>query len=227
MTITSGISDNGGGNTAYTMTATGANSQWYRNIGNNDGESACISIWMRRRTGSGTVYVFTASTATDKTATLTGSWQRFTFSRTVAGGVCYVGIQIVTSGDEVDVWRPQLEFNTGAVITAPSEYVSVGVLSSPYHGANVDGVKYFSITNGNTVANNVVTEATGAALNDSATAPIGYLTEPAAPPAPAAAPVPFPPTPGVVPEERAYAVVACALGCAQIYDTTPELTAET
>ena len=49
---------------------------------------------------------------------------------------------------------------------APSEYVSVGVLSAPYHGAGVDGVKYFDYANGNTVdANGVVTEAQGAAID--------------------------------------------------------------
>lgn len=46
----------------------------------------------------------------------------------------------------------------------PGEYVSTGVLSSPYHGANVDGVRYFDYKNGNTVVDNIVTEAKGSAL---------------------------------------------------------------
>jgi hypothetical protein len=38
----------------------------------------------------------------------------------------------------------QLEDVTGQSVQTPSEYVSTGVLNStPYHGANVDGVKYF------------------------------------------------------------------------------------
>jgi uncharacterized protein (TIGR02145 family) len=45
----------------------------------------------------------------------------------------------------------QLEQVTGQSNQNPSEYVSVGVLTSaPYHGANVDGVKYFTTYNGNT-----------------------------------------------------------------------------
>ena len=53
---------------------------------------------------------------------------------------------------------------TGQANQNPSEYVSKGVASSPYHGAGVDGVKYFNTANANTVASNVVTEATGASL---------------------------------------------------------------
>ena len=43
----------------------------------------------------------------------------------------------------VSVCRMQLEDVTGQSIQTPSEYVSTNVLSSPYHGAMVDWVKYF------------------------------------------------------------------------------------
>ena len=76
---------------------------------------------------------------------------------------------------DILVWHPQVEDVTGQSNTNPSEYVSVGVLSAPYHGANVDGVKYFSQQNGNTVASNVVTEAVGAAIDSSTL--LGYLAE--------------------------------------------------
>jgi hypothetical protein len=58
----------------------------------------------------------------------------------------------------------QVEDVTGKANQNPSEYVSSGVLSAPYHGAGVDGVKYFTTLNGNTVSGNVVTEATGSAI---------------------------------------------------------------
>jgi hypothetical protein len=38
-------------------------------------------------------------------------------------------------------------------------------ISSPFQGANVDGIQYYATQNGNSVSSNVVTEATGAALN--------------------------------------------------------------
>lgn len=69
----------------------------------------------------------------------------------------------VAKGYTVTKW--QVEDVTGQANQNPSEYVSVGVLASPWHGAGVDGVKYFSTTNGNTVAANVVTEAVGAPIN--------------------------------------------------------------
>jgi hypothetical protein len=47
--------------------------------------------------------------------------------------------------------------------TAPAAYFPVGNVY-PFHGAGVDGVKYFPYENGNTVTSNVVTEATGAAI---------------------------------------------------------------
>ena len=41
----------------------------------------------------------------------------------------------------------QLEDVTGQSIQTPSEYVSTNVLTTaPFHGSNVDGVKYFDTT---------------------------------------------------------------------------------
>jgi len=75
------------------------------------------------------------------------------------------------------VWHPQAESVTGQSDQNPSEYVSVGVLSAPYHGAGVDGVQYFNYLNGNTVSSNVVTEAQGAPIP--AATLLGCLPEPA------------------------------------------------
>jgi hypothetical protein len=60
----------------------------------------------------------------------------------------------------------QGQLETGGL---PSEYVSVGTLASPYYGAFVDGVQYFSYQNGNTVVSNVVVPASGAAINPTTT----------------------------------------------------------
>ena len=47
----------------------------------------------------------------------------------------------------ISVCRMQLEDVTGQSVQTPSEYVSTNVLNStPYHGANVDGVKCFKTT---------------------------------------------------------------------------------
>lgn len=75
----------------------------------------------------------------------------------------------------VNITNVMIEDVTGQANQNPSEYVSVGVLSSPFHGAMVDGVKYFDYQNGNTVASNVVTEASGAAIAISTL--LGWLEE--------------------------------------------------
>ena len=46
----------------------------------------------------------------------------------------------------ISVCRMQLEDVTGQSVQTPAEYVSTNVLSSPFHGAMVDGVKYFDTT---------------------------------------------------------------------------------
>jgi hypothetical protein len=68
-----------------------------------------------------------------------------------------------------------MEEATGQTNQNPSEYVSNGVLPFPYHGTGADGTKCFDTYNGNTVSNNVVTEATGQAIPDATLH--GYLSE--------------------------------------------------
>jgi hypothetical protein len=81
----------------------------------------------------------------DITASLTTSWQQLkTLATDTATSSVGFELRLYTNGDAVDFWHPQLEDVTGeSDQTTPREYVSVGVLSAPYHGANVDGVKYF------------------------------------------------------------------------------------
>lgn len=74
---------------------------------------------------------------------------------------------------ELTEW--QLEELHGATIATPSEYVSTGVESAPYHGYGVDGVNFFDYVNAITVTSNVVDESAnpGAAFTND----IGYLAE--------------------------------------------------
>jgi len=109
-----------------------------------------------------------------KDITLTTTWQRFAITGDFTGltGGDYVRLRIYPGEYDVDssgyiyVWGAQIEDVTGQTNQNPSEYVSTNVLSAPYHGAGVDGVKYFPYENGNTVdANGVVTEAQGPAIS--------------------------------------------------------------
>ena len=176
-TVTSGVSDPLGGTNAYTLTAAAASALiWYNISAFPLGNLVRTSVWMRRRTGTGAVRLRSATTQTDISGSLTSSWQRICnpAEDNTAATTSYHFISIATSGDAIDVFQPQTEIVTGQSVQTPGEYVDP-TLSAPFSGAGVAGVQYFTTQNGNTVASNVVTEATGAAIS-SATL-LGYQAE--------------------------------------------------
>ncbi len=134
--------------------------------------------------GSGTVTLrlsnnidFAGSAQITLTASPTVYSFKTTFNSTVQPTSEFNVVRVAgDTATQVTVNKLQVEDVTGQSNQNPSEYVSVGVLSAPYHGANVDGVKYFSTLNGNTVASNVVTEATGAHIDSSQAAAAGGVT---------------------------------------------------
>lgn len=121
------------------------------------------SIFMKSNTGSSQQVCISVGGA-GTVVTVTTAWQRFGMNEATASAVYDIGSGISALGQasiDVLIWHPQCEDASGQSVVAPGEYVSVGVLSAPFHGQNVDGVKGFSTENGNTVTNNVVTEAQG------------------------------------------------------------------
>jgi len=137
------------------------------------------SAWIKSNDGVTRVIALGAG---GETVTVTSAWQRLA---SVGSSSNPIELQFLLRGTlgtsntaDLLVWHPQLEEVTGQSNQNPSEYVSVGVLSSPFQGANVDGVQYFATQNGNTVASNVVTEATGALISSAIRG--GLLIEPAA-----------------------------------------------
>jgi hypothetical protein len=179
-TLTSGFTAPDGTATAWRLVGVGA-STWVctQAITITDG-TFLESIWVKSNTGSNQTFRLNMAAGGTGDLTATTEWRRFS-SGTATGtaGSRTFGIRRNGAASDADllIWHPQAENVTGQSIQTPGEYVSVGVLSSPFHGAMVDGVKYFATTNGNTVASNVVTEATGSPIS-SATLK-GYLSEPA------------------------------------------------
>lgn len=135
------------------------------------------SVWLKSNTGASQVVVLVVS---GTTVTVTTAWQRFSVQKTLGATPFDLGAQGTLTAQTIDilVWHPLFEDVIGQSNQNPGEYQSVNVLSTPYQGANVDGVRYFPYLNGNTVASNVVTEANGAAISSSILG--GYLPEPAA-----------------------------------------------
>jgi len=92
----------------------------------------------------------------------TPNWQLFGSKGTT---LVFSGQMSITTGvpmdigDYIDVMEAQLERT--ALNDAPSEYVSWGTETVPWHGLNVDGVRNYTYENGNTVVSNIITPAQG------------------------------------------------------------------
>ncbi|MEE9303617.1 MAG: hypothetical protein V3U84_07500, partial [Thiotrichaceae bacterium] len=105
---------------------------------------------------------------------VTGTVKRFTtLALTDLDGVIVSPLVLWNDPGTLEITRWQLEEISGQSNQNPGDYVSEGVESIPFHGANVDGIQYFETENGNTVINDVVTEAEGSDL----TTLKGCLTE--------------------------------------------------
>lgn len=106
-TLTTGILDPSSGTTATTLTATSANATVYETV-TLLALPYTISFYVQRVTGTGTVNL--TLDGTNFTAiTVTGSWVRYSATVTPTAGSKTVGIQLVTSGDAVNIWGAQLE----------------------------------------------------------------------------------------------------------------------
>lgn len=134
------------------------------------------SVWMKSNTGA-TQNVRVGGSGFNSAVAVTVAWQRF--STTQANqNTMDIGAQGGLGGDpalDILIWHASAEDLAGSSNQNPSEYVSVGVLATPFQGAKVDGVKYFDKVNGNTVTANVVTEATGATIPKITGVGIGWL----------------------------------------------------
>ncbi len=146
-------------------------------------KNGVIRIAVKSNTGSNQIFGLIGDTLNSSVVwrIATTAWQ--TFSLGVTSTSAFNNLEIAswgsypTSTNSLDllVAFPQAEITTGQSNQNPSEYVSTGVLSAPYHGAGVDGVQYFTTQNGNTVASNVVTEAVGTPIPDATLH--GYVAE--------------------------------------------------
>jgi len=133
------------------------------------GSSYVNSIWIKSDVETTIGFRRPTGIADSFNITITTEWQKFEIP-----GTCNAALTTVTflldnrtiSGFgtydiNIAIWDAQQEHMTGTQ-TGASEAVSVGTLSYPYHGAGVDGVKYFT------------TDRDGNSLTDLP----GYLNEP-------------------------------------------------
>jgi len=181
-TVTAGQSDPVGGTAAYKVTGSGADSYVIK-PGIALTINAAASVWLR----SDDVTAFNIGIGgTDTNFNITSTWTRYQASRAgdSGGSMLIGGASKLGSGKSVYIYFPQFESTVGQSNVAASELVDPTV----DYGAGIVGTKYFTTLNGNTVASNVVTEATGAAIRAGvsgvsanapvdANGPLGYLPE--------------------------------------------------
>lgn len=104
-------------NSASTLTASGADGTALQAI-TSASSARVTSVWMKRRTGTGDIDLTQDNGSTWTTQAVTSTWTRFELA-TVTSANPTVGIRIVTSGDQIDVWGFQHE--TGTVVTSTIE----------------------------------------------------------------------------------------------------------
>ncbi|MBI2439308.1 MAG: hypothetical protein HYV45_01755 [Candidatus Moranbacteria bacterium] len=138
-----------------------------------------FSVWLRADsdlTAGISIGRASQNPSNSQSVSLTTTWKRFSVSFTNDGVEQTIYGNLYGQNQTFYAWGAQLEEVTGQDNQNPSEYVSCGVKTAvPYHGANVDCVKYFDTENGNTVASGVITEATGTKISN--TTLKGYLAE--------------------------------------------------
>lgn len=121
-----------------------------------------ISIFFRTADESTKTLYIIGGQSVYELATVTGDLTRFYLPPT--SYYAYAQIQFgldgsLSTSDTADIiaWGAQVEDVTGQSVQTVGEYVSSGVLSSPYHGTGADGVKYFTTTlDGTQISDSVI-----------------------------------------------------------------------
>ena len=134
ISVTSGIADPFSGTNASTLTATASATLYQSNTGLN-GVNAVSSIWIRRRTGTVSVTLWTPGIGGNTTLPLTSSWQQFS-TYSVGGGTSYFYLTMSTTGDAIDVYGATLSAVTYETAPRPGDQVITG--ASAYYGPRFD-----------------------------------------------------------------------------------------
>jgi hypothetical protein len=148
------------------------------------------SIWMKTNDGTTCNIVMRGVGLTHNAdcVTVTPNWQRLSAPpstiTSLSGNFFTIGLRGNTSPTYMPVpescdillWHPQMEDVTTSMIATPSEYVSNGVASWPYFGANVDGVQYFTTPHTNVW--NPMTRVVSTANSNTAFGRVSYAVLP-------------------------------------------------
>tara|TARA_R110001632_G_scaffold43962_2_gene111763 strand:+ start:395 stop:1522 length:1128 start_codon:yes stop_codon:yes gene_type:complete len=99
--------------TASTFKATATNGQFQKVKTSTSGAEYTVSVYVKRKTGSGTVYLRAVENA-NTAVTITDQWTRVSATVTSTSTNIRYGLALGTSGDEVYVWGFQVELGASA-----------------------------------------------------------------------------------------------------------------
>lgn len=158
-TVSGGVADPAGGTNAFTITSTAGNGYLNQYTPPVTPGNYVGTIWIRRRTGSGTVYFRSPDNAWH-TVAVTASWKPFSWAGTVSSGGTALGVLLATNGDAVDIAFGQVEAGatptsyiptTTTAVTRTDYSVSGNTLTfaaAPVYGAVIYGVAGVTGTGG-------------------------------------------------------------------------------
>jgi hypothetical protein len=158
--LTSGHTDPLGGTTAFRLGS--SNNQAYILDQQTPseipvGSKTLSSLWIKRVTGTGLIQCYSAKSGGNR-QTITGvttEWKRFVLNPEVKStSNSLFGPVIHVTGDEIDIWHPQVEIISGQANQNPSEYVSTGTASATATNL-IEGVQASDFSLG---ANNFATD---------------------------------------------------------------------
>ena len=138
ITANSTISPDGYQN-ADTLNAGAAFSQVQGTILGTSGVVYTVSIWVKRITGTGNVFL-RAVENTNTLIAVTSDWQRFTATVTSTTTTIRIGINLATSGDAVAVWGGQIEAGSYATSYIPTQGATATRVGEVCTGAGNDQV---------------------------------------------------------------------------------------
>lgn len=134
-TVGGPVADPFGGTLAATLTATGSSAYIYQAPTSNI-KNHIAAIWIKRRTGTGTITLYSPDNTTPNTVSITSSWQQFSASGVGAASNAYLHVGIATSGDAIDIYGATLSAVTYE--TAARSGDQIITTSAAYYGPCIE-----------------------------------------------------------------------------------------
>jgi len=128
-----------GTQTADTLNAGANSAQVQQHRTDTSGAVYTVSIWVKRITGTGNVFLRAVVNA-DTLIAVTSDWQRFTATVTSTTTTIRIGVKLATSGDAVAIWGGQVELGSYATSYIPTTTTAVTRLADAAYKTGISSL---------------------------------------------------------------------------------------